>query len=300
LRTDRRRHWDPEHFSTPRLAVLVERKRAEFPENRVIRQLERCALEYRCFTAQNIFYERDEGGLPASTGCNARCLGCISETRPGGPPASMERIHEPPSAEEIAEVGLSHLRRAAGRTMVSFGQGCEGEPLTRAGVLAGAIALMRRGTRRGSININTNGSRPRALEQLLEAGLDAVRVSLNSADPDLYHAYYRPAGYGFEDVEASISAAKKRGAYVAINLLILPGVTDRLGEVKKLLALIKRHRVDQVQARSLCIDADHYVELARGRGAGGEAIGVTEMLRRFKRGAPWLAIGNFARAKGER
>ncbi|HEY3451169.1 MAG TPA: radical SAM protein [Myxococcales bacterium] len=300
LHTDRRSHWDPSRFSTAELEKAVDRALARAPTNRVLLQLRRCALEYRCFTAQNVFYERDEGGLPGSTGCNARCRGCISQTRAGGPVSSMERIPAPPSAQELAEVGTHHLAHARGRVMVSFGQGCEGEPLTRGKVLAEAVRLMRERTARGSININTNASRTEALAELLDAGLDAVRVSLNSAHPELYAAYYRPVGYTFADVERSLRLARKRKAYVALNLLILPGVTDRAGEVERLQKLIVRHRVDQVQARSLCIDADDYVKLARGLGAGGEAMGVRGMLRQLCRAAPWLTIGNFSRAKTER
>jgi molybdenum cofactor biosynthesis enzyme MoaA len=200
----------------------------------------------------------------------------------------------------MGQVGAHHLAFASGRRMVSFGQGCEGEPLTRWRALAEAIRFMRARTAEGSININTNASYPRALAALYDAGLDAVRVSLNSAAKDLYEAYYRPVGYGFEQVEESLALSRERGAYVALNLLTFPGVTDRAGEVEALAALIRRHRVDQVQARSLCIDPIQYLELARGRGAGGEPIGVRQMLRELRRAAPWLLIGNFARAKDER
>ena len=50
-------------------------------------------------------------------------------------------------------------------------------------------------------------------------------------------------------------------------------MTDREGEVEALLSLVKRHRVDQVQTRSLCIDPLQYLEVARDRGAGGRADG---------------------------
>lgn len=300
LRTDRRTHWDPARFSTSGLAGLVEARLARSPRNRVLRQLETCALEYRCFTSQNIFYERDEGALPASVACNARCVGCISEEKPGGPPASHARIREAPPGEELAEVATHHLLAAAGRSMVSFGQGCEGEPLTRVLAIEDAIRRTRRKTARGSINVNTNGSRPQAMARLLDAGLDACRVSLNSAHAELYAAYYNPVGYSFDDVEATLSLARRRGAYVALNLLVFPGVTDRLGEVLRLVDLVVRHRVDQVQARSLCIDADQYMEVARGRGALGEPIGVRQLLSALKAEAPWVEIGNFARARFER
>jgi hypothetical protein len=86
LRTDRRTHWDPSRYSTPQLPKQVEAHLARFPRNKVLSQLKTCALVYRCFTSQNIFYVRDEGALPASVACNARCVGCISDQPVGGRP----------------------------------------------------------------------------------------------------------------------------------------------------------------------------------------------------------------------
>jgi pyruvate-formate lyase-activating enzyme len=299
LHTDRRGHWDPATHSTAELPALV-RERLARDDNPLLRQLARCALEYRCFTAQNTFYRRDEGAIPASAGCNARCVGCISEQPPEGPQASHERIARAPGASEMARIGIEHLAAAPGRTMVSFGQGCEGEPLTRTREIAAAIRAMRAATPRGSININTNGSLPENLALLIEAGLDACRVSLNSAHPPLYEAYYQPAGYGWDAVEESIRLARRRGAYTAINLLTFPGVTDQEGEVERLCDLVSRARVDQVQTRSLAIDPETYLSLAARHAAGGERIGMSALLRRLKRARKGLVIGNFARALDER
>ncbi|RJS25076.1 radical SAM protein [Corallococcus sp. H22C18031201] len=300
IHTDRRSHWDPERYSTPDMKALVTEHLERFPGNRVLKQLKTCALLYRCFTSQNIFYARDEGAIPASVMCNARCVGCISDQPAEGPPASHERMDDGPTAEEMGQIGLYHLERAPGRTMVSFGQGCEGEPLTRWKFIAEAIRYMRERTDKGSININTNASLTHGLEALLDAGLDAVRVSLNSASKELYEAYYKPVKYGWEDVEASIALARQRGAYLALNLLLFPGVTDREGEVKALERLVKKYKVDQVQTRSLCIDPLQYLEVARDKGAGGEPVGVRELLTRLKAARPGLVIGNFARGLDER
>ena len=299
LHTDRRRHWDPATHSTPDLPGRIEARLAA-DDNPLLRQLAKCALTYRCFTAQNTFYERDEGAIPASSGCNARCVGCISEQPEEGPPASHERIERAPDAAAMAAIGIAHLSRAPGRTMVSFGQGCEGEPLTRAREIAGAIRRMRAATLRGSINVNTNGSLPDHLELLIDAGLDSCRISLNSAHKPLYEAYYQPIGYGWEDVEESIRLARRRGAYTAINLLTFPGVTDQEGEADALCALVSRARVDQVQARSLAIDPDAYAAIAARYAAGGRRIGISGLIDRLKRGRKGLAIGNFARALNER
>ena len=300
LRTDRRRHWSPERFSTAELPRLISAHRHRFPENRVLAQLDICARAYRCFTSQNIFYLRDEGAIPASSSCNARCVGCISDQPAGGAPASHARLSEPPSAREMAEIGEFHLSNARGRAMISFGQGCEGEPLMRSRAIAEAIVAIRAKTSRGSININSNASLSGALKALLDSGLDAVRISLNSANPRLYEAYYQPRGYRWQDVEASIALARERRAYVALNLLLFPGVSDSAREVRALVQLVVRYRIDQVQTRSLCIDPLQYLEVARRAGANEKGNGIEQMLSRLRSAAPWLKIGNFAMATRER
>jgi pyruvate-formate lyase-activating enzyme len=299
IHTDRRTHWSPRRHSTPGLARRVEQVLAR-SQNPIYRQLSRCALEWRCFTAQNTFYGRDEGAIPSSAACNAACVGCLSEQEAGMPPASHERILRPPTVEEMAEVALTHLAKARGRVIVSFGQGCEGEPLLRWKEIARAIRLVRGETARGSINVNTNGSSPRALAALCEAGLDACRISLNSACEDLYDAYYRPRGYVLGEVIASMRVAKDKGAYLALNLLTFPGVTDREGEVEKLCRLVAEVGVDQVQTRPLAIDPDVYMALARDRGAGGRPLGVRALVEALQRARPGLVVGNFARAREER
>jgi pyruvate-formate lyase-activating enzyme len=298
LHTDRRSHWDPARHSTPDLPGRVERLVAT--GNPIYRQLARCALEWRCFTAQNTFYGRDEGAIPSSASCNAACVGCLSEQDEGMPPSSHERIARPPTAEEMADLAVRHLEAATGKVMVSFGQGCEGEPLMRWKEIARAIRLVRARTSRGTIHANTNGSLPDALARLVDAGLESVRISLNSASPDLYAAYYRPRGYELADVVRGIRAATRGGAYVALNLLTFPGVTDREGEAARLCALVADAGVDQVQTRPLAIDPDVYMAVARARGAEGAPIGIPALVRALRRARPGLVVGNFSRARGER
>jgi len=297
LRTDRRGHWDPSRHSTPdlpgRVAALVQ------TGNPIYRQLSRCALEWRCFTAQNTFYGRDEGAIPSSSSCNAACVGCLSESEAGMPPSSHERIARAPTAEEMADLAVRHLTTASGRVMVSFGQGCEGEPLTRWKEIARAIRLIRARTGRGSIHANSNGSLPEAFAALVDAGLDSIRVSLNSASPDLYAAYYRPTGYDLDDVRRTLALARRRGVYVALNLLTFPGVTDRDGEVARLCRLVADAKVDQVQTRPLAIDPDVYMALARERGGQGAPVGIPALVRALKRARPGLSVGNFSRARTE-
>jgi pyruvate-formate lyase-activating enzyme len=299
LHTDRRSHWSAASHSTPDLADRVDALLAESP-NPIYRQLARCALHWCCFTAQNTFYLRDEGAIPSSASCNARCIGCLSEQDEGMPPASHERLTRAPSAAEMTDVAVRHLTRAKGRVMVSFGQGCEGEPLTRWREIEEALHAIRAATPRGTLHANTNGSLPKALARLVDAGLESVRISLNSASPDLYAAWYRPQGYRLADVERSIRTAKEKGAYVALNLLTFPGVTDREGEAERICALVARTGVDQVQTRPLAVDPDVYMAVARGRGGAGPAIGIRRLVTELKRARPGLVVGNFSRAREER
>ena len=108
----------------------------------------------------------------------------------------MQRITFVPSPEEIADVAAPHLAQAE-QAVASFGQGCEGEPLLQGPTLLAALKLIRRQVSRGTINLNTNASRPETVARLVAAGLDSMRVSLNSARPEYYAAYYRPRGIWF-------------------------------------------------------------------------------------------------------
>ena len=125
--------------------------------NRLIRHLAHCAQTNYCPNAINFFLGRHECPLPTSPRCNARCLGCISFQPKGSCPSTQQRLTFAPTAEEVAEVALTHIK-AARRPIVSFGQGCEGEPLLAAPVIRQAIGIIRRRTARGIIHMNTNAS----------------------------------------------------------------------------------------------------------------------------------------------
>jgi pyruvate-formate lyase-activating enzyme len=257
FRSDPDPRQDPWRFARGRIEAGVAARRRELPRNRVARQLERCALEYGCRAAQNFFLGRHEAPLPVSSACNAQCVGCISLQPDGRFRASHERLATPPRGAEVAAVALAHLARVPDG-VVSFGQGCEGEPLLFAPVLADAVRRIRAKTSRGTLNLNSNASRPDALRAVLDAGLDALRASLNSPRPAVYAAYYQPRGYGVEDVVASLRAAVAAGAHVSINLLCFPGVTDTEAELDALAGLVESTGLHMIQLRNLNIDPDLY------------------------------------------
>jgi pyruvate-formate lyase-activating enzyme len=260
MKTDESDDWKPRRFKPGELEGLIEGRLAKEPRNGVLAQVALCSREYACFTAQNVFLERGEAALPVSPKCNARCIGCISEQEvETGVPSPQARIAEEMAAEELAGVAIHHLERVEDG-IVSFGQGCEGEPLLRSIAIARAIERIRAQCANGTINLNTNGSQPAALTRCIDAGLQAVRISLNSFRPKVYAAYYRPQGYELGDVFDSIRLAIKRGLAVSLNLLTHPGVTDDGEEVAAADAFLRATPVAMVQTRTLNIDPALYFE----------------------------------------
>lgn len=279
VQTEDNVRWSPFQYATPDLAQTVARRKAESPGNRLLAHHGHCAIDYQCYNAQNIFYRRWEGAIAVAAACNARCHGCISLQPDDMPPSPQERLDFVPTVEEIVEIGVPHLD--AGEAILSFGQGCEGEPLLKAPIIAQSIKAMRAQTQRGTLHINTNGSDPAAISRLIDAGLDSVRVSLNSVTPQRYTDYYRPANYTFADVEETVRRCRAAGLQVTLNLLYFPGLSDTEAELSALEAFITAHAVDQVQMRNLNIDPDHY--LATQAPLDGEGVGVPEMVERLRR-----------------
>lgn len=258
MKTDESEDWQPRSFAAGELEACIDRRLQNDPSNRVLRQVALCSSEYGCFTAQNVFLERGEAALPVSPSCNARCIGCISEQDDDSTiPSPQSRIAAEATARELAAIGIYHLQRVPDG-IVSFGQGCEGEPLLRSIAIARAIELIRAECSNGTINLNTNGSLPSSLARCIDAGLDAVRVSLNSFRPSIYSAYYRPQGYGLEDVFAAIRLARNDGLRVSLNLLTHPGVTDDEDEVAAMESFLRECAITMVQTRTLNIDPERY------------------------------------------
>ncbi len=263
----------------------------EKTSNRLIRHLAHCATVNFCPNAINFFLGRYEAPLPSSPDCNARCLGCISFQPRGSCPPTQQRLAFRPTAGELAEVALRHIA-AARAPIVSFGQGCEGEPLLAAKVIAEAIRLIRAATRRGTIHMNTNAGLTTALEGLFDAGLDSIRVSLNSAQEEFYHRYYAPRGYTFADVLRSIEGARCRGKFVALNYLVMPGFTDRDVEFRALVGLIRAHHVDMIQWRNLNYDPQRYFRKMRVN-PRAKCLGMAAVMRRLRELFPRLRHGYF-------
>ncbi len=292
LRVDSLPRQDAARFPSPeRIALAAKKLLRTYPQNRLWQHLGACALTNCCPAARNLMLGRWEAPLPTSPLCNASCLGCLSSQPQGRFPATQERIKFTPSSDEVAEVALHHFGK--GRDpLVSFGQGCEGEPLLMGELLAESISKIRKIRRKGTINVNSNGSLPQVAARLMREGLSSMRVSLNSLIPERHQAYYQPKGWSLGDAIATIGEVKRVGGFCSINLLCLPGFTDRHEEVEALCQLVESTRLDLIQWRNLNIDPEVYLK-ELGLGPAGKRMGMEQLIKMMRARFPWLKHGYF-------
>ncbi|MFH2045489.1 MAG: radical SAM protein [Pseudomonadota bacterium] len=278
----------------PRNKILagIRFMRTKMPHNRLRAHLENCALTYGCPAAKNFFLRRFEAPLPTSKNCNAQCLGCLSLQKSTDIKNSQDRISFTPAPEEIAEIAIEHIRKVK-KSVVSFGQGCEGDPLLAAHVIEPAIRLIRKKTQNGTINMNTNGSIPDVLEKLFDAGLDSIRISMNSVRQTCYTSYFRPKGYAFSDVIKSIKIAIKKKKFISINYLNCPGFTDSQEELAALYNFLKKYPVNFIQWRNLNYDPLRYWKKMPEAAPVSTPLGMSTILSMIKKDFPDLKHGYF-------
>ena len=280
-------------FDETKINAGVKKYLSAFPHNRLVQHLaNNCCLTYHCPAARNYFIGRWECPVPSSPACNANCIGCISfQPQEETIVSTQDRLTFKPTAEEITEYTVPHLETAP-YPIVSFGQGCEGEPLLMWQTIRDAIKEIRKHTKKGSININTNGSDPNAVKVLCEAGLNSIRVSTNSAREKIYTPYYRPNNYTFNDIVESLKVVNSFGGWTSINYFVFPGMTDSEEEYEALRKLINDTGLKMIQWRNFNIDPDWYlgkIDISET----GECLGIRQMMNLLTEEFPHLKFGYF-------
>ena len=155
-----------------------------------------------------------------------------------------------------------------------------------------AIIEIRKFTDKGSININTNGSKPDAVEALCKVGLNSIRVSTNSLQRHIYTPYYRPNNYDFDALAESIKIVNRYGGWTSINYFAFPGQTDSVEEYEALRTFIKDTGLKMIQWRNFNIDPDWYL----GRinlPDSGEILGIKQVMELIKEEFPDIKYGYY-------
>lgn len=280
-------------YDEKKISKGIAQLTSAYPNNRLVKHLaENCAVRYCCPAARNYFLGRWECPVPVSPACNANCLGCISYIPESEVfQASHDRLAFKPTAAEIVEYTVPHLETAP-YPIVSFGQGCEGEPLLMWETIRESILQIRKFTYKGSININTNGSKPAAVRALCEAGLNSIRVSMNSARESLYTHYYLPNNYTFNDCLESLRIVREYGGWTSINYFVFPGVTDTPEEYQALCDLIDSTGLSMIQWRNFNIDPDFYLHKLNIP-PDEPSLGILNMMKKLRNRYPGLKFGYF-------
>ena len=290
MRSDETDKWDPALYNGKDLRRRITVVRKALPDNRLVEHLAHCSTAWHCCTAQNLFYHRWEAGIPTSPVCNANCLGCISLQPSECCPSPQSRITFSPTTAEVAAVAVYHLASAP-EPIISFGQGCEGEPSLAADTIAAAIEETRRQTSHGILNINTNAGYTEGIRQIVDAGIDSLRVSLISARESTHQAYYRST-YTLADVRASIRYAKQKQRHVSVNMLLFPGVNDSPAEIAAWREFLQDTGADMIQLRNLNMDPDELRSALPDFSAAG--IGIPAMVSQLQEALPALQFGSFS------
>jgi pyruvate-formate lyase-activating enzyme len=293
VRIDADARQDLENFDREHIWEVTRKRLEEHPNNRLVQHLgNNCSLKYCCPAARNFFMGRWEAPIPVSPACNSNCLGCISfQPEEHELTSPQDRLDFIPTVAEIVEYTLPHLMNAE-RPIISFGQGCEGEPLLVWQTIRDVIIELRKHTKRGIINLNTNGSKPKAVEELMKVGLDSIRVSTNSLRKNIYEAYYLPNNYKFEDIVESARIVRQYGGWASINYFTFPGMTDHPEEYEALRNFIKRTDISMIQWRNFNIDPDWYLGKI-GVTELPEGMGVRTVLDKIREEFPYVAYGYF-------
>ncbi|MCY7409714.1 MAG: radical SAM protein [Chitinophagales bacterium] len=293
IRIDADIRQEPKNFDQTLVAENVARLTKKFPDNRLLDHIgNNCALNYHCPAARNFFLNRYEAPIPTSPACNSNCIGCISfQPEKESITSTQDRLTFKPTAKEIAEYTIEHLNTAP-NPIISFGQGCEGEPLLMWETIRDAIREIRKKTSKGSININTNGSMPHAVEELCKAGLNSIRVSTNSVRKKIYDPYYLPNNYSFDALAESVKVVRKYNGWASLNYFVFPGMSDAVEEYEALRKFIRETNLSMIQWRNFNIDPDWYLQKI-GVTETGECLGMKKVLQLIKEEFPHITYGYF-------
>jgi len=264
--------------------AAITRRLGTEPSNRLLRQLARCAREYRCPAARDAFLGQRECPRPLGAPANDESAPLVAlrrrDERAPLLPAALTV-----SAGDAAAVAVAHLR--GGGAGVSFGHACEGDPLGLVRDVIDATTRIKREVARGPVVVRTSGGSATAIGRLSEAGVDRIAVRLASADGPTYERVHRPIGFRWSDVRAGLREAARRKLAITIELLMLPGLTDRTPVIDALFSVLAELPAG-TELRLADLAADPYALLAAM--PADEAIGIATFIDRLRTDASHLRL----------
>jgi pyruvate-formate lyase-activating enzyme len=126
-----------------------------------------------------------------------------------------------------------------------------------------------------------------AIARVAGSGVDAVTVPLSSARAETYERLLPAREIRWPDVRGGIRQAVASGLAVTIELLVLPGLTDRVEEIDALVSVL-RELPSGSTLRLRDLAADPYLLLRAN--PGGEPLGIEVALARLRAEAPQVRL----------
>ncbi|MBP3216838.1 MAG: GTP 3',8-cyclase MoaA [Lachnospiraceae bacterium] len=177
--------------------------------------------------------------------CNFRCRYCMPE---GIEWISMKEIL---TYEEILEVALTAAQCGIRKIKVTGG-----EPLVRPGAVY-LVSMLKKIPGIEQVTMTTNGVLlPEYAEDLKEAGLDAVNISLDTLMPERFETI--TGTQNLEKVLSGIEAALSAGIRTKLNTVLQKGLND--GEWLNLALLAKERPLDVRFIEMMPIGAGRQIE----------------------------------------
>ena len=219
--------------------------------------------------------------------CNLRCVYCM-------PPEGVvwKEPREILAFEEIERFcalavgeGISKIRLTGG------------EPLVRKGVV-GHVRRLRALTGLEAIALTTNGTLlARCAEQLADAGLSRVNISLDSLDPEVFARITR--GGRLEDALAGIDAAFSAGmGPVKINVVVVRSLgQDLLGFAR--MTLDRPVHVRFIEYMPVGDIAEGECEPGAEGWTRGDHVSASEILKRVAAGGEQAGLGSLTAVAGD-
>lgn len=148
--------------------------------------------------------------------CDFRCVYCMSEHMSFLPKKEILTL------EELDRISSAFVERGVRKLRITGG-----EPLVRRDIMSLFHSLGRH-LETGALDeltLTTNGSQlHRFAEELVDAGVRRINVSLDTRDPDKFREITRWGD--FDKVMNGLEAARRAGLHVKINTVALKGVNE--------------------------------------------------------------------------
>lgn len=190
------------------------------------------------------------------------------------------------SLPEMSETGLLHLSNQDDAIVdLIISEGVDLEAVTA------FIQMIREQTVQGTIQVTTAIPDPSSIKKWCEAGLDSIRINMNSAQKIYYDFFHAAEGVAFNDVVESFKIVQHFHRRSILNYGTFPGLTDHPDEVSALKKLVGDLKIETLQLHNLNIDPEWYMDELRLLNSRREQIGMQSWFIKLKKVFPGIQIG---------